>query len=52
MHADHCELQIAPSYHVLGDNTEALHIEFDPAVTSYAALLDFFWLVWQCRAAT
>ena len=36
--------QVGPSYHVLGDNTESLHIEFDPTVTSYSALLEFFWL--------
>ncbi len=29
-----------PSYHALGDQTEALQVEFDPTVVSYTDLLD------------
>lgn len=29
-----------PSYHALGDQTEALQVDFDPAVVSYTELLD------------
>ena len=32
-----------PSYYSLGDHTEALSIDFDPAVLSYADLLGIFW---------
>jgi peptide-methionine (S)-S-oxide reductase len=32
-----------PTYHNLGDHTESLQIEFDPAQTSYAKLLAVFW---------
>ena len=31
-----------PTYRSLGDHTEAIQIEFDPAVTSYGELLDVF----------
>lgn len=32
-----------PLYHDLGDHTETLALDFDPAVTSYAQLLEAFW---------
>ena len=32
-----------PTYHNLGDHTEAIQIEYDPAVISYEELLDVFW---------
>jgi len=32
-----------PTYSRMGDHTEAVDIEFDPKVTSYDKLLDFFW---------
>jgi len=32
-----------PTYSRMGDHTEAVDIEFDPKVTSYEKLLDFFW---------
>ena len=31
-----------PTYHDLGDHTETIEIDFDPAKTSYSALLDVF----------
>jgi len=27
----------------MGDHTEAIQVEYDPTITSYQALLDFFW---------
>lgn len=32
-----------PTYHNLGDHTETVQIEFDPAKVSYRELLDVFW---------
>jgi len=32
-----------PTYHDLGDHTETVQVEFDPAVTSYENLLNIFW---------
>lgn len=32
-----------PTYHNLGDHTETVEVDFDPAVTSYEALLEAFW---------
>lgn len=32
-----------PTYHTIGDHTETTEIDFDPAKTSYAKLLDVFW---------
>jgi peptide-methionine (S)-S-oxide reductase len=32
-----------PTYHRLGDHTETVEIDFDPAVISYEHLLDIFW---------
>ncbi len=33
----------APTYHRLGDHTETIQIDYDPAVLSYDDLLDIFW---------
>ena len=33
----------APTYHGLGDHTEAVQIDFDPKRVSYEALLEVFW---------
>jgi methionine-S-sulfoxide reductase len=32
-----------PSYHALGDHSEAVQIDFDPSRISYKELLDIFW---------
>jgi peptide-methionine (S)-S-oxide reductase len=32
-----------PTYHNLGDHSEAIQVEYDPARVSYAELLDVFW---------
>jgi peptide-methionine (S)-S-oxide reductase len=32
-----------PTYHDLGDHTETVEIDFDPAVITYSQLLDLFW---------
>ena len=32
-----------PEYRNMGDHSEAVQLEFDPAVISYAELLDVFW---------
>jgi len=32
-----------PSYYSLGDHTEVVQVEYDPATLDYAALLDVFW---------
>ena len=32
-----------PSYRSLGDHTEVIELEFDPGVTSFGKLLEFFW---------
>jgi len=32
-----------PTYHRLGDHTETVQVDFDPAQISYAELLDVFW---------
>ena len=32
-----------PSYYSLGDHTEVVQVEYDPAVLDYEALLDVFW---------
>lgn len=32
-----------PTYHELGDHTETLQVDFDPAQVSYAQLLEVFW---------
>lgn len=34
---------LAPTYEDIGDHSEAIEIEFDPAVISYKELLDVFW---------
>ena len=33
----------SPTYRSLGDHTETVELEWDPAVTSYKKLLDIFW---------
>jgi peptide-methionine (S)-S-oxide reductase len=35
--------KLAPTYYDLGDHTESLQIDFDPAQISYEHLLDIFW---------
>ena len=35
--------KLDPTYHDLGGHSEALQIDFDPQVVSYADLLDVFW---------
>jgi peptide-methionine (S)-S-oxide reductase len=32
-----------PSYHALGDHTETIQMDYDPAVISYEKLLEVFW---------
>lgn len=32
-----------PTYHALGDHTETIEVDYDPAVISYDQLLDVFW---------
>ncbi len=32
-----------PTYHDLGDHTEAFQLDFDPAIVSYHELLELFW---------
>ena len=32
-----------PTYHELGDHSEALQIDFDPGRIGYTELLEFFW---------
>ncbi len=32
-----------PTYHDLGDHTETIQLDYDPAVISYEQLLDVFW---------
>lgn len=34
-----------PTYYRLGDHTETLQIDFDPAVTSYEKLLEVYWSI-------
>jgi peptide-methionine (S)-S-oxide reductase len=33
-----------PTYHRLGDHTESIEVDYDPAVVGYEELLDLFWL--------
>jgi len=33
----------SPTYRAIGDHTEALQVDYDPAVISYQQLLDVFW---------
>jgi peptide-methionine (S)-S-oxide reductase len=35
--------KLDPTYHDLGGHTEALQLDFDPTVISYADLLEHFW---------
>ncbi len=32
-----------PTYHALGDHSEAVEVEYDPSVVSYKELLEIFW---------
>lgn len=42
----------SPTYRDIGDHTEALQVDFDPAVISYPQLLEVFWSDHQpCRRA-
>lgn len=42
-----------PTYHAMGDHTEALRLEFDASVVSYADLLGHFWTsVSPCAASS
>ncbi len=48
-----------PTYHNLGDHTETIQIDFDPAQISYAELLELFWAShsptsrpWSCQYAS
>ena len=34
---------VDPTYHAIGDHTEALQIDFDPQISSYEALLEKIW---------
>jgi peptide-methionine (S)-S-oxide reductase len=38
-----------PTYHRLGDQAETLCVEFDPAVVTYAELLDVYWAGFRPR---
>ena len=40
-----------PTYHRLGDHTESIQIDFDPAKIAYARLLEEFWASNPCGAA-
>jgi len=33
----------SPTYHSIGDHSEAVQVDYDPSVISYADLLDIFW---------
>ena len=37
-----------PTYYSLGDQTEAISIDFDPKVISYEQLLAYFWTAHRC----
>jgi len=41
-----------PSYYALGDHTEVVQVEYDPATLSYDDLLDVFWANHDPRANT
>lgn len=38
-----------PTYRSMGDHTEAVSIDFDPNVTTYEKLLDYFWKGHRCQ---
>ncbi|MBB6644902.1 peptide-methionine (S)-S-oxide reductase MsrA [Halobellus ruber] len=42
----------SPTYRDLGDHTEVVQVEYDPAVLSYADLLDVFWANHDPRASS
>lgn len=35
--------KLAPTYHAMGDHTESVDMDYDPAVTTYSHLLKMFW---------
>jgi peptide-methionine (S)-S-oxide reductase len=35
--------RVNPTYHALGDHSEAVEVDYDPSVVSYAELLEIFW---------
>lgn len=35
--------KLNPTYHSLGDHSETIQLDFDPALISYTDLLDIFW---------
>jgi len=35
--------KVSPTYHSLGDHTECFQLEYDPALISFAKLLEVFW---------
>lgn len=37
-----------PTYHDLGDHTEAISLDYDPSAISYKQLLDLFWSSHRC----
>jgi len=37
-----------PTYRGMGDHTEAISIDYDPTVTNYSALLNYFWNGHRC----
>ena len=39
-----------PTYHRIGDHSETVQIDYDPALISYAELLDVFWSAHNPRA--
>ena len=38
----------SPTYRSIGDHSEAIQIDYDPEVLSYADLLDIFWSSHSC----
>jgi peptide-methionine (S)-S-oxide reductase len=42
----------SPTYHSLGDHTESIEIDYDPAVITYERLLDVFWSGHEPTAAS
>lgn len=41
-----------PNYYIMGDHTEAISIDYDPAVVSYSEMLDYFWDEHRCDRNT
>jgi peptide-methionine (S)-S-oxide reductase len=42
----------SPTYHRLGDHTEAFQLDFDPARVTYDELLELFWTSHRCDRGT